>query len=64
VRSIAAGKCFPDVLGVFAEIETNLSPERQLEVPPRPRPPASTRAGQPRSARPNAGRHVNALSVF
>jgi DNA invertase Pin-like site-specific DNA recombinase len=27
----AAGKCFLDMLGVFAEFETNLRPERQLE---------------------------------
>jgi DNA invertase Pin-like site-specific DNA recombinase len=31
VRSIAAGKCFLDMLGVFAEFETNLRPERELE---------------------------------
>ena len=29
--SSAAGKCFLDMLGVFAEFETNLSEERQLE---------------------------------
>jgi DNA invertase Pin-like site-specific DNA recombinase len=28
---IAAGKCFLDMLGVFAELETNLRRERQLE---------------------------------
>jgi DNA invertase Pin-like site-specific DNA recombinase len=28
----AAGKCFLDMLGVFAEFETNLRTERQLEV--------------------------------
>ena len=27
----AAGKCFLDILGVFAEFETNLRKERQLE---------------------------------
>jgi DNA invertase Pin-like site-specific DNA recombinase len=27
----AAGKCFLDMLGVFAEFETNLRRERQLE---------------------------------
>jgi DNA invertase Pin-like site-specific DNA recombinase len=27
----AAGKCFFDILGVFAEFETNLRKERQLE---------------------------------
>jgi hypothetical protein len=30
--STAAGKCFLDMLGVFAEFETNLRTERQLEV--------------------------------
>ena len=30
-RSAAAGKCFLDMLGVFAEFETNLRRERQLE---------------------------------
>jgi DNA invertase Pin-like site-specific DNA recombinase len=29
--STAAGKCFLDVLGTFAEFETNLRRERQLE---------------------------------
>ena len=29
--SMAAGKCFLDMLGVFAEFETNLRRERQLE---------------------------------
>jgi DNA invertase Pin-like site-specific DNA recombinase len=29
--STAAGKCFFDMLGVFAEFETNLRKERQLE---------------------------------
>ncbi len=29
--TIAAGKCFLDMLGVFAEFETNLRKERQLE---------------------------------
>jgi DNA invertase Pin-like site-specific DNA recombinase len=30
-RPAAAGKCFLDMLGVFAEFETNLRRERQLE---------------------------------
>jgi Resolvase, N terminal domain len=30
--STAAGKCFLDMLGVFAEFETNLRRERQLEA--------------------------------
>src|SRR5215211_7165651 len=29
--STAAGKCFLDILGVFAEFETNLRRERQME---------------------------------
>ena len=29
--STAAGKCFPDMLGVFGELETNLRREHQLE---------------------------------
>jgi DNA invertase Pin-like site-specific DNA recombinase len=29
--SMAAGKCFLDMLGVFADFETNLRRERQLE---------------------------------
>jgi DNA invertase Pin-like site-specific DNA recombinase len=31
VRSVAAGKCFLDMLGAFAEFETNLRPKRELE---------------------------------
>jgi DNA invertase Pin-like site-specific DNA recombinase len=30
-RGTAAGKCFLDMLGVFAEFDTNLRRERQLE---------------------------------
>jgi DNA invertase Pin-like site-specific DNA recombinase len=37
--STAAGKCFLDMLGVFAEFETNLGQERQLEASTRPRRP-------------------------
>jgi DNA invertase Pin-like site-specific DNA recombinase len=33
--STAAGKCFLDMLGVFAEFETNLRRERQLEGIPK-----------------------------
>jgi hypothetical protein len=45
--SPAAGKCFLDMLGVFAEFETNLRRERQLEGgSPRLKRPASTRAGR------------------
>jgi DNA invertase Pin-like site-specific DNA recombinase len=31
IHTTAAGKCFLDMLGVFAEFETNLRRERQLE---------------------------------
>ena len=41
--STAAGKCFLDMLGVFAEFETNLRKERQLEGIAKPRREASTR---------------------
>jgi DNA invertase Pin-like site-specific DNA recombinase len=40
----AAGKCFLDMLGVFAEFETNLRRERQLS--PRRRPKASIEAAR------------------
>jgi DNA invertase Pin-like site-specific DNA recombinase len=38
----AAGKCFLDMLGVFAEFETNLRRERSLRALRRPKPLAST----------------------
>jgi DNA invertase Pin-like site-specific DNA recombinase len=38
----AAGKAFLDMFGVFAEFETNLRRERQLEGSPRPRRAASS----------------------
>jgi len=42
----AAGKCFFDMLGVFAEFETNLRKRNgSSKGSPRPRPRASTRAG-------------------
>jgi hypothetical protein len=41
--STAAGKCFLDMLGVFAEFETNLRRERQLA----PRAPTSPASGAP-----------------
>ena len=43
--STAAGKCFLDMLGVFAEFETNLRRERQMEGSPRPKQRGSTRDG-------------------
>ena len=48
----AAGKAFLDMLGVFAEFETNLrrEPSRRGSGPPRGG--ASTRAASPRSTRP------------
>jgi DNA invertase Pin-like site-specific DNA recombinase len=44
----AAGKCFLDMLGVFAEFETNLRREGNWKASPRRRRPASTRGGRPR----------------
>jgi DNA invertase Pin-like site-specific DNA recombinase len=44
----AAGKCFLDMLGLFAEFETNLRRERISRGSPRPRLRASTKAGPPR----------------
>lgn len=41
--STAAGKAFFDMLGVFAEFETNLRRERQLRASLPPRAAASTR---------------------
>ena len=48
----AAGKAFLDMLGVFAEFETNLRRERQLEGSAPPRRAASTRAASRRSMLP------------
>lgn len=42
--STAAGKAFLDILGVFAEFETNLRKERQLEGIAQAKATASTRA--------------------
>jgi DNA invertase Pin-like site-specific DNA recombinase len=47
----AAGKCFLDMLGVFAEFETNLRRERQLEGIAKARPLGSIRAGHAMSGR-------------
>jgi len=45
--STAAGKCFLDMLGVFAEFETNLRRERaSSRASPRPKRQASTRAAR------------------
>jgi len=44
----AAGKCFLDMLSVFAEFETNLRKERQMEGLPRPKPLACTKAASRR----------------
>src|SRR5580693_8474682 len=58
----AAGKCFLDMLGVFAEFETNLRKERQLDVDdPASRPPRSrawTGAGTYVSRQSGAGHGV------
>jgi DNA invertase Pin-like site-specific DNA recombinase len=50
----AAGKAFLDMLGVFAEFETNLRRERQLEGISAPRRGASTRAASPLSTLPRS----------
>jgi DNA invertase Pin-like site-specific DNA recombinase len=42
----AAGKCFLDMLGVFAEFETNLRRERQLEGIAKAKAAACTRGGR------------------
>jgi DNA invertase Pin-like site-specific DNA recombinase len=47
--STAAGKCFLDMLGVFAEFETNLRRERQLEGIAKAKAEACTKAGRRRS---------------
>jgi DNA invertase Pin-like site-specific DNA recombinase len=44
--STAAGKCFLDMLGVFAEFETNLRRERQLEGIAKAKATGVTRAGR------------------
>jgi DNA invertase Pin-like site-specific DNA recombinase len=43
--STAAGKCFLDMLGVFAEFETNCAASASSRGSPRRRPPPSTRTG-------------------
>jgi len=45
----AAGKAFLDMLGVFAEFETNLRKERQVKALPQQSYAACTRAGSRRS---------------
>ena len=49
--STAAGKCFLDMLGVFAEFETNLRRERQMEGIAKAKAAASTRVASPRLMR-------------
>jgi DNA invertase Pin-like site-specific DNA recombinase len=55
----AAGKCFLDMLGVFAEFETNLRRERQLEGIAKAKAaadhPARRLPGSPGDARPHPG---------
>jgi DNA invertase Pin-like site-specific DNA recombinase len=46
--SATAGKCFLDMLGVFAEFETNLRKERQLEGIAKPK-AAGVYKGRPAS---------------
>jgi DNA invertase Pin-like site-specific DNA recombinase len=50
--STAAGKCFLDMLGVFAEFETNLRRERQLEGIAKAKAAGVTRDDPPRSTPP------------
>jgi DNA invertase Pin-like site-specific DNA recombinase len=52
--STAAGKCFLDMLGVFAEFETNLRRERQLGGIAKLRLRANTRAARSRSMPPRS----------
>lgn len=53
--STAAGKAFFHMLGVFAEFETNLRREQQMEASPPRRRVASTRAAGRRSIRRRCG---------
>jgi DNA invertase Pin-like site-specific DNA recombinase len=47
--STAAGKCFLDMLGVFAEFETNLRKERQLEGIARAKAEGKYKGGRPKA---------------
>jgi DNA invertase Pin-like site-specific DNA recombinase len=57
--STAAGKCFLDMLGVFAEFETNLRRERQLEGIAKAK-AAGVYKGRPASIDANQVRKLNA----
>jgi DNA invertase Pin-like site-specific DNA recombinase len=57
--STAAGKCFLDMLGVFAEFETNLRRERQLEGIARTKSEGRYK-GRPASINPDAIRKMRA----
>jgi DNA invertase Pin-like site-specific DNA recombinase len=68
--STAAGKCFLDMLGVFAEFETNLRRERQLEGIAKAKAegkykgrPASIDAAQVREMRARASKIAKALAI-
>jgi DNA invertase Pin-like site-specific DNA recombinase len=52
----AAGKCFLDMLGVFAEFETNLRKERQFEGVAKAKAAVSTRGGVLRLTRPGCAK--------
>jgi DNA invertase Pin-like site-specific DNA recombinase len=60
--STAAGKCFLDMLGVFAEFETNLRRERQLEGIARAK-AAGVYKGRPRGIDPSAVRELKRQGV-
>ena len=50
--STAAGKCFLDMLGVFAEFETNLRRERQMEGIAKAKAQGDVYNGRPKSINP------------
>ena len=61
--STAAGKCFLDMLGVFAEFETNLRKERQLEEAIAKAKQAGVYKGRPASIDPAQVRELKAQGV-
>jgi DNA invertase Pin-like site-specific DNA recombinase len=59
---VAAGKCFLDMLGVFAEFETNLRRERQLEGIAKAK-AAGVYKGRPPSIEPSRVRELKAQGM-
>jgi DNA invertase Pin-like site-specific DNA recombinase len=59
----AAGKCFLDMLGVFAEFETNLRRERQLEGIARAKAAAGVYRGRPPSIEASRVRKLKAQGM-